>query len=236
MILTRVHPGPPESLELDAASTRDRLLDLYRPAPSPTLRLNLVASISGSAAGSDGTSDTLTSRVDRRILGVIRELSDVVLVGAASVRAEGYQVPQRARLAVLTASGDLAGHRIRPDQRESVIVLAPAEARERVLESLPGAELIIVPTTGQTIAMNNVVDALHSAGFDSIVCEGGPSLAGQLIAAGLVDELCLTTSPQLGGVTLPLLATASASRAASLTQLIVDEQGYLFARWALRAP
>ncbi|HPG75402.1 MAG TPA: dihydrofolate reductase family protein, partial [Rhodoglobus sp.] len=206
MILTRVHPGPPESLELDAASTRDRLLDLYRPAPSPTLRLNLVASISGSAAGSDGTSDTLTSRVDRRILGVIRELSDVVLVGAASVRAEGYQVPQRARLAVLTASGDLAGHRIRPDQRESVIVLAPAEARERVLESLPGAELIIVPTTGPTVAMNDVVDALHSAGFDSIVCEGGPGLAGQLIAAGLVDELCLTTSPQLGGVTLPLLA------------------------------
>ena len=92
-----------------------------------------------------------------------------------------------------------------------------------------------LPTTGQTIAMNNVVDALHSAGFDSIVCEGGPSLAGQLIAAGLVDELCLTTSPQLGGVTLPLLATASASRTATLTQLIVDEQGYLFARWGLRA-
>ncbi len=235
MILTRVHPGPPESLELDAASTRDRLLELYRPGPSPTLRLNLVASISGSAAGSDGTSETLTSRVDRRILGVIRELSDIVLVGAASVRAEGYQVPRRARLAVLTASGDLAGHRIAADDSDAVIVIAPASARERVLESLPRADLIIVPTTGPTIAMTDVVHALHSAGFPSIVCEGGPGLAGQLLAAGLVDELCLTTSPQLGGVTLPVLATASASRAATLTQLIVDEQGYLFARWSLEA-
>jgi riboflavin biosynthesis pyrimidine reductase len=235
VILTRVHPGPPEPLELDAASTRDRLLDLYRPGPSPTLRLNLVASISGSAAGSDGTSETLTSRVDRRILGVIRELSDVVLVGAASVRAEGYQVPRRSRLAVLTASGDLAGHRLAADESAAVMVIAPAAARERVLESLPRAELIAVPTIGSTVAMKDVIGALQSAGFGSIVCEGGPGLAGQLVAAGLVDEICLTTSPQLGGLPLPLLTTVSASRAATLTQLIVDEQGYLFARWSLRA-
>ncbi|MDP3209548.1 MAG: hypothetical protein Q8M65_10400 [Rhodoglobus sp.] len=113
MILTRVHPGPAE--RVDAASDRDRLLELYRADPG-SLRLNLVADISGSAAGTDGTSDGLTSRSDRKVLGVIRELSDVVLVGAASVRAEGYQLPRRSRLAILTSTGDLGGHRLTDDE------------------------------------------------------------------------------------------------------------------------
>ncbi|WP_181134458.1 dihydrofolate reductase family protein, partial [Rathayibacter sp. AY1D5] len=71
----------------------------------------MIASVTGSSTGSDGTSETLTNRVDRTILGVVREQADVVLVGAASVRAEGYRVPRRVPLAVVSASGDLAGHR-----------------------------------------------------------------------------------------------------------------------------
>ncbi len=103
MILRRLVPAGPE-LDLD---DRPALLDLYRPPRSTWLRLNMVATVDGAAAGSDGTSESLTNRADRRILGVIRELADVVLVGAASVRAEGYQLPKRAPLAVVTRSGDL---------------------------------------------------------------------------------------------------------------------------------
>lgn len=233
MTLTRVHPAPAASYELDEPAARDHLLELYRPPASGFLRLNLVASITGSAAGSDGTSEPLTSRVDRRILGVIRELSDVVLVGAASVRAEGYQLPKRSRLAVVTSSGDLRGHRIDTAHREPVIVLAPEAARSRVLETLPGAQLVVVPATGQALSMVTLVETLRSLGFPSIVCEGGPGLAGQLLSAGLVDEVCLTTSPQLGGPTLSLLPGKSTTPA-TLTQLLVDEAGFLFARWAIR--
>src|SRR5690606_14521112 len=89
--------------------TRARLRELYRrDAGARGIRVNLIASIDGSAQGDDGTSASLSSRADRAVLGAIRAESDVVLVGAATLRQEGYLVPRTARLAVLTVSGDLA--------------------------------------------------------------------------------------------------------------------------------
>lgn len=229
MILRRVHPGPEERLELEAEGTRARLLDLYRPPAETWLRLNLVTSVSGSAAGSDGTSETLTSAADRRILGVIRELADVVLVGAQSVRAEGYVRPKRVPLAVVTASGDLAGHRITGDG-PPVVVVCPQEAVDRVRASLADAVIVTVP--GPRMPPADIIAALRSRGFASLVCEGGPGLARQLVVGGLVDEVCLTTSPRLTGATLPLFGTeAFPEVAVSLAQLLLDDESSIYSRW-----
>lgn len=235
MNLRRVHPDPVENVDLDSDSSRERLLEWYRPTLPLSLRLNLVTSVSGSAAGSDGTSESLTSIADRRILGVIRELSDVVLVGAQSVRAEGYVRPRRAPLAVVTGSGDLEGHRIGGDgDLPQVIVLCPASAVSRVSHTLANADIIVVPDTDGRMAPHEIIGALRQQGFDSIVCEGGPSLARQLIVAGLVDEVCLTTSPRLTGVTLPLFGTESFTElAVSLSQLLIDDDSSLYARWVI---
>jgi riboflavin biosynthesis pyrimidine reductase len=229
VILRRVHPGPEEGLDLEVDGTRARLLDLYRPPSETWLRLNLVTSVSGSAAGSDGTSETLTSAADRRILGVIRELADVVLVGAQSVRAEGYVRPKRAPLAVVTASGDLAGHRISGDG-PPVVVVCPPDAVDRVRASLADAEIVAVP--GPRMLPADIIEALRSRGFASLVCEGGPGLARQLIVGGLVDEVCLTTSPRLTGATLPLFgAEAFPEVAVSLAQLLIDDESSIYSRW-----
>ena len=232
MILTRVHPGAAESFELDADGTRDRLLALYAPPAGTWLRLNLVTSVSGSAAGSDGTSETLTSAADRRILGVVRELADLVLVGAESVRAEGYVRPKRAPLAVVTGSGDLAGHRITGKDGPPIVVVCPPDAVDRARASVPDAVIVTVP--GPRMVPGDIVAALRAHGYSSIVCEGGPGLARQLVVAGLVDEVCLTTSPRLTGATLPLFGTdAFPEVAVELAQLIVDEESTLYARWTV---
>lgn len=207
-------PGP--DVDLD---DRDALLDLYRPPSADWLRLNLVATVDGSAAGSDGTSETLTSRADRRILGVIRELADVVLVGAGSVRAEGYLMPKRAPLAIVTRSGDLRGHRL--DDVSRVTVLGPERARARVAETL-GARFVVT---------DELLPALHGEGWRSIVCEGGPTLAAEFVP--FADELCLTTAPLLGGPALPLLGGAIAAEAVSLLGLLSDDEGMLFTRWRI---
>jgi len=86
VIVTRVFPGHAESVDVDDAHSRDALLDWYRPDTMSSVRINLISTVSGNAGGSDGTSHTLSNPVDRKILGVIRELGDVVLVGAQSVR------------------------------------------------------------------------------------------------------------------------------------------------------
>lgn len=234
MILTRVHPGPAESFELDAADTRARLLELYSPPASPWLRLNLVTSVSGSAAGSDGTSETLTGTADRRILGVIRELSDVVLVGAASVRAEGYQLPRRSTLAIVTTSGDLSGHQLAVGDSSRIVVVCPPAAVGRVRETLGNSTIVPVEAPGGSIPPLDIIEALRNAGYASIVCEGGPHLANQLLAEGLVDELCLTTSPVLSSVALaPFGASLPSTIPLDLEQVIIDESGSIFARWRL---
>ena len=231
MIFERLYPSPAERIDGD---DRALLLDAYRPPRADWLRINLIASVSGSATGADGTSETLSSRPDRRILGVIRELADVVLVGAESLRAEGYQHPRRSRLAVVTVSGNLAGNRIEAPDGAAPIVVCPPAATARVRAQLPGAEILELAAIERHIAAGAVIGVLRDRGFASIVCEGGPSLAGQLLEAGLVDELCLSTSPRLGGAQLALTGSELITeRAVSLHQLLCDDASGLYARWLL---
>lgn len=234
MMLTRLVPGPATEFDLDADDASGTLDDLYRPTRPRWLRLNLVASVNGNAAGADGTSETLTSRTDRRILGSIRRNADVVLVGASSVRAEGYFLPRSAPLAILTGSGDLGGHRIPADVAEGrVLVLCPPTASATVRSSLGGAAARILELDGPRIDPAAAIAALHGLGHDSIVCEGGPSLAAQLLDAELVDELCLSTSPLIVPGDRPVLGGLNCARTLLLDQLLADEDGLLYARWVI---
>jgi riboflavin biosynthesis pyrimidine reductase len=235
--LTRIYPVPPdgadESVDLQSPDSRDRLARLYATPRRTWLRLNFVTTIAGNAAGADGTSDALSSRTDRAVLGVIRRLSDVVLVGASSVRAEGYRLPRAAPLAVITSSGNLTGLRV-PTQVDPgrLFVLCARAAVEAVRSQLPPAvEVIPIPAEAGVIPIGSALAALRERGLANIVCEGGPSLAAQLVNAGLVDELCLTTSPILDQLRLTLLPGVIQARRLSLAQLLVDESDALYARW-----
>ena len=226
--------------ELDDDGTRSWLEELYRPTSPVHVRLNFVASVDGSVIGADGSSDSLSSVVDRRILGVIRELADVVLVGAGTVRAERYVLPRRTPLAVATSSGDLTGHRFDADAAAgSLLVLCPPEARDRAIATLDGvpAEIVPVPLGAAAdgrLSGDDVIDALGGRGLTSVVCEGGPALAASLLAAGRVDELCLTTSPELVTPLTPLVPAGSGVHAPlRLAQLLVDDDHRTYARWTV---
>jgi riboflavin biosynthesis pyrimidine reductase len=235
VILTPVFPEAQTAIALDGADARDRLTELYRPPAEDWLRLNLV----GSATGSDGTSETLTNPADRLLLGVIRMLADVVLVGARSVRAEGYFVPRRAALAIVTSSGDLTGHRITSTgQRGPLLVLCPVSAEKMARETIgdENAKVIVVADEAGSLAATDIVAALRDAGLRSIVSEGGPHLAARLLHGGVVDELCLSTSPVLNGANIPLFGSSEfAGRALSLRSLMVDSASGVYARWAIAA-
>jgi riboflavin biosynthesis pyrimidine reductase len=237
VILTRVFPVPGDPIDISTTGSRDLLADLYRPPRPDWVRLNLIGSASGSAIGSDGTSETLTNTADRALLGVIRGLADVVVVGAASVRSEGYFVPRRAALAVVTSSGDLSGHQITTTgKRGDLIVLCPASSAERVRETIGVVEARILPVADAAgmIAAHDIIAALRGGGFRSIVCEGGPQLAAHLVRAGMVDEACLSTSPLLNGAGTALFGAHEFEGVPlSLTQLMVDDGSGVYARWSL---
>lgn len=231
------HSGP-ELFDPFAADGRARLRELYAIPRPDWLRMNLIVSVSGSAAGPDGTSETLTNPTDRRILGVIRDLSDVVVVGARSVRAEGYRVPKTAALGIVTTSGDLEGHRIEGDAAGRILVFGPERARDRVAATLPGARFVALPAGPHgAIAPGAILDAARGLGHRSIVCEGGPSLAAQFASAGLIDEVCLTTSPQLTPTALPSLgASEFEPLGLRLGCLLIDDETALYSRWFTSEP
>lgn len=226
-------------IDLAGDGAGSRLAALYAPGRPTWLRLNLVASVTGSIAGSDGTSNPLTNRVDRRILGAIRRLADVVLVGAETVRAEGYQVPKSASLAIVTGSGDLSGHRIDEVSAARVLVLCPPSAVTTARRTAgPLVDVVEVDADDGRMPPERIVGAIRDRGLASVVCEGGPRLAAQLVAADLVDELCLTTGPLITAATVPIFASGAVpDRRLALSQLLSDESGALFARWEiLREP
>lgn len=238
MILRPVFPDPGDPITVGAPDARDRLRALYRRTPgSRGIRVNLIAGVDGSARGDDGTSETLSSRADRAVLGAIRAESDVVLVGAASLRSEGYLLPRTAKLAAVTSSGDFTGSQVgEVSDPEKLIVIGPESARVRTAETLavPHTFVALPADPSGRVDLPEAVDALARIGAPHIVCEGGPSLAASLIEAGMVGELCLSTSPRLTGGGLPVLgATQHASIPLELARLLVDDAGGVYARWLM---
>ncbi|PZU38745.1 MAG: hypothetical protein DI573_09125 [Microbacterium sp.] len=235
MLLTQVLPVGP-SVDISDADGRAWLESVYAPDPGPFVRLNMITSLTGSAAGPDGTSESLSNRADRAVLGVIRGHADVVIVGAQSVRAEGYIVPRSARLAVVTRSGDLSGHRLdaSADGAPPVLVLCPqprvAAVRARLAEM--NAEVVGVPADADgTLEPRRILAALHARGLESSVCEGGPTLAGRFIAAGVVDEVCVTVAPALTPSSGPFIPVGAADDPpGAVAGMLVDQSGFSYLR------
>ena len=114
---------------------------------APHVRVNFVASTDG-AVTVDGRSAGLGSDADRRVFGTLRELAEVVLVGAGTVRAENYggaRKPTRGRadpppIAVVTGSADHdPGARLFTDTRVAPIVRTGPDARARAPRPAPRA-------------------------------------------------------------------------------------------------
>ena len=205
--------------------------------PGPWLRANFVASVDGVIA-LQGKSGALSSPADKAVFHALRTISDAVVVGAGTARAEGYGPVLHSEAAARWRGG----HGF--SERAPLVVVSrsghiPADARflaGPLILAVP--EGVDVPEQADVIRTTDpvaLVAALHERGLTRLLCEGGPALLTSFLGAGVVDELCLTTSPQLLGVG-PQLLHEIAPVQLSLTSLIVDDPGVLLARWAVVRP
>jgi riboflavin biosynthesis pyrimidine reductase len=220
----------------------------------PWLRANMVATIDGAATGPDGRSESISSPADKDLFGRLRATADAVLVGAGTARIEDYgPARRRARyveqrtsegrspaptVVVVTRSGDLdPAARLftetvdgLPRSTPIIVTCTSAVAATRTrLGSV--AEVIACGTDAVDLAVMRTV--LGERGLVRLHCEGGPRLLGDLIAADLVDELLLTTTPVLTGDRGGPIAVGGDLRRARLAHLL-ESEGTLFARWRLR--
>jgi riboflavin biosynthesis pyrimidine reductase len=202
---------PEASGELDDAG----LAVAYAFPRAGWLRVNFVTSADGGASV-DGRSDGLSSDGDKRIFGVLRVLADVVIVGSGTARAEKYKPAKPASPALAEFRGErpatppiaLVTKTVGLDLASELFTQAPADARTIVITCAAApaenraraAEVADVIVAGEDeVDLAGALKALADRGLSRVLCEGGPHLFGDLAAAGLVDELCLTLSPTLAG-------------------------------------
>lgn len=199
----------------------------------PHVSVNMVASVDGGTAV-EGRTGVLSSPADKALFLYLRTLPDVVLVGAQTVRAEGYgtvktgdavraervargQTPAAA-LAVVSRSLDLDwSSRLFTEASERPFVIAPADAPSDLLAGAAEVSTVIRAGTGSVdlAAAFRLLRREHSV--SSVLCEGGPTLNTQL-ADGLLDQLCLTVSPALvGGASKTILGNLALAAPLDLT-------------------
>ena len=220
--------------------TAEDLLDLYDPGPGPHLRAGFVASVDGTIAV-DGTSAGLGSPADKAVFRALRAVADAVVVGAGTARDEDYgpvrygdsAAAWRAThgrasdcpVVVVSRSGDLP-----PKLAGGPVLLAvPADVATALTadEDLPHS-VTVIPTT-EPVAL---VAWLRERGLTRLLCEGGPGLLTSLLGADVLDELCLTSSPQLLG-TGPGLVGEVPAHDLHLASLVHADPGVLLARWTV---
>lgn len=227
-------------------TTADGLHDRYRPPAARWVRANMITSVDGAAA-LDAVSGGLGSATDQEVLAMLRGHADAVLVGAGTVRSEGYGPlkPTGERLARRRADGRADAPRLAVvgradgwagDERwltgsmSPPLLLTTAEHTAVV----PGAETVVCGD--RRVEADAALDALTERGLDAILCEGGPSLLA-LVATIRLDELCLTYGPVLAGPGAGRIVAGdawSSTRRGRLVDLLEDD-GLLFARYALGA-
>ena len=243
--MRRLFPNPTNEVDLVEAYTPDIT------AGSPFVRLNMISSLDG-AISVDGRSGALGGPADRQVFATVRSHADYILVGAGTVRSEGYgkvrldddaQQVRTARgqaalppIAVVSGSLQLdwaspffTGPGPRP------LVLTSGAAAVRAPESV--SELADVVAAGEDrVELRQVIGLLEQRGARSVLVEGGPGMNGDLARAGLIDELCLTVSPRIvGGEGPRIMAGPPLSRPYEpVVRHLLEHEGFLFLRMSLR--
>ncbi|MEU0873811.1 pyrimidine reductase family protein [Nocardia brasiliensis] len=230
----------------------------YPENPSaPWVRANFVSSIDG-AATSDGQSEGLGTPADKAVFLMLRDLADVVLVGAGTVRSENYggartdaqlrrALHQRGAgghpdgapppIAVVTASAAIdLGARLLTDTTVPPLIITTASAPADRKQQLADAGAQVIEAGDLAVTPKGLLRVLAERGLYRVLCEGGPHLFGELLAADVVDELCLTIAPILIGGTARRISLSAHEFGLRMrrAQLLLDDDGTMLTRWVRR--
>ncbi len=185
---------------------------------------NFVSSLDGVVTVGSGISAGSVisgkNQADRFLMALLRACADAVVIGAGTLRATpghlwtpAHVYPDLAsefaslrqtlglglepRLVLLTATGELDLKH--PALVKGAVVLTTRAVADQIGSRLPPACEVIALGEGKTLNIKHAFGELTRMGMDVVLTEGGPHLMGELVKAGLLDEMFLTLSPVLAG-------------------------------------
>lgn len=239
-----------------AATTLAAQLDSYEPgalgeaaglADRPYLLTNFATTVDGHAA-IGGHSGSIGSDTDTAMLIGLRCTTEALMVGAGTLRAERYRRAIRD-----PAKRALRERRGLPPDPLTIVVSGRLELPWDIGLFTDGAGEVLIltaseadaPTTATPVSVLRYPGGVDlraamahlrcELGIRSVLCEGGPHLHADLIAAGLVDELFLTFGPRLAGGDGPSLTAGLPARVVELELAwLLAAESELFARYRVR--
>jgi riboflavin biosynthesis pyrimidine reductase len=229
----RVFPEPAGVVSIEALYG-----DPLRPPVGgrPWVGVCMVASLDGSTVVA-GRSGGLSNPDDVAVLATLRRAADAIIVGASTVRVEGYGPPSTPgqRIGVVTATGnvDPTSELFR---RRAGFLIMPEDGPPP--PTGPGGPIDVVRAgrgrVDLPLALSRLDQAINVPTF--VQAEGGPHLNGALLDADCVDELDVTISPVLAGGDGPRVTAGAAATVApfDLAHLAIDDRSFLFTRWLRR--
>lgn len=200
------------------------IVDRSRPIHECWVTGHMVAGLDGTAAVG-GRVGSLSTSADQALFRRMRQIADIVLVGAETVRREGYgpvRLSDEAQtwrreagkspippLAVVSRSLDFDWSAPvfteAPDDARTHVISCAAADQGRLAEARKHATVVLAGD--DRVEPASALQALADLGHGVVLCEGGPHWLGELVAADRLDELCLSISPMMGGDPLPVAVT-----------------------------
>ncbi|ADU48414.1 dihydrofolate reductase family protein [Intrasporangium calvum] len=222
------------------------LAAVYAAPSDPWLRCNMVTTVDGGATGPDGRSGSINTAADHIVFELLRGLSHAVIVGAGTIRAEGYTgltvspdvLPLRRDLGIdeplpliaVSRSGRLPESAQGAAGGPALLATCARAPGLAEAQSILGREHVLVCGEDE-VDLPLLVARLHERGWTRLLCEGGPHLTGSFLAVRLVDELCFTIAPRVVGGMHPRPVGPAASPLELELGSLVEADGTLMGRW-----
>ena len=191
------------------ATYLNRAYSKHKATGLPYLTLKMAMTADGRVATDDGESKWITGPEARRVVHTMRSHAQVLMVGVGTMLADDPSLTTRIdgeghhcdALIVDTSARTPATARALNRDDGTKCSIACTEAALPAAENLrtAGAELLALPEADGHVDLSALMRELGNRDIMSVLCEGGPTLAGALIAEQLVDEVVLFIAPKLLG-------------------------------------
>jgi len=182
----------------------------------PLVTYKAAVTLDGKVAASSGDARWISCLDSRRLVHELRSACDAVMVGAGTVRRDDPELTVRlvdgddpVRV-VVTSRGELPeqANVLTTARRTPTIVLATDQATPAAQRLIAARHAELIELRGEGLEAG--LRALAARGLLDVLCEGGPTLAGALLSAGLVDRLAVFVAPKVVGRGAPDLFAAPA--------------------------